>query len=294
MSLALDLVLVKHGRCAETDLSNMNTSLVLIIFVLILNICICRNHNDVSESPSLKLWSKEKDSIEYYTKPKNGITVPIMIHLDKNLSTKLPVKNKMRSQKFKMAARRVLRDVEDIFEHSSLNLTISFQLLDVKILKNKIAKIAMDGDVVKYLKTYCRWQGEQKLKHENWWFSILFTGLDLFYFDDMGHAAKRVTSRSYMKGMCSINNSCTLTEWGNKNTAFMLAHEIAHSLGVPHDGYPNNECRGRHVMSAVFSPLSHNQAKSWSPCSRRALKHYLSSKRAWCLKPEENNKYILV
>lgn len=126
-------------------------------------------------------------SIKYYTKAKHDITIPIMVHLDKPLISKLPkhrAENKfMKRGKLKKMTKHILKNVEKIFRHPSLNQTVHLVLLDVKVLRSKFSRVAMDENVSVYLKSYCDWQGEKKVFKRKWYYSILLTGLDLYYLD---------------------------------------------------------------------------------------------------------------
>ncbi|KOB65055.1 putative tick adams, partial [Operophtera brumata] len=123
---------------------------------------------------------KETNTFEYFIK-QNYITIPVTVHLDKALTRYLPREFKSRNrEKVKKNFRNILNNVEDLFRRPSLNQTVQFTLLDVKFLKNS-TKFVMDENVSKYLNSYCQWQGEKKTK-KKWYYSILFTGLDLFYY----------------------------------------------------------------------------------------------------------------
>lgn len=139
---------------------------------------------------------QQKDlTIKYYTK-QSDITIPVMMHLDKALTRILSkeAKHKIR-EKFKLLAKDILKDVEDLFTHPNLQQKVKLELLDVKILKNTTKKVVMDENVSKYLKSYCRWQGEKKIAKKKWFYSILFTGLDLFYLDRFGSEVRSSTGK---------------------------------------------------------------------------------------------------
>ncbi|KAJ8717646.1 hypothetical protein PYW07_005576 [Mythimna separata] len=261
----------------------MKCFVVLFIVIVVLDGSSCKS----SKHTNAKAENKDL-SIKYYTK-QTDIIIPVMMHLDKALTRILSkeAKHKIR-EKFKLLAKDILKDVEDLFTHPNLQQKIKLELLDVKILKNTTRKVVMNENVSKYLKSYCQWQGEKKIAKKKWFYSVLFTGLDLYYLDRYGSEVRSSTGRGYMKGMCSNKNSCTLLEWHPENIAYILTHEIAHSLGMSHDGPPHNECRGqRHIMDAKYNPK--NPAKTWSPCNRRELNHYLKSKQAWCLRRDPSS-----
>ncbi|XP_026739823.1 A disintegrin and metalloproteinase with thrombospondin motifs adt-2-like [Trichoplusia ni] len=252
---------------------------VFLIVLAVFNGCICKinKHKGIHKDTSIKYLTKQTD-----------ITIPIMMHLDKALTKIISPDKKMRiREKFKLLAKDILKDVEDYFSRPNLQQKIKFELLDVKIIKNTTEKVRMNENVSKYLRSYCQWQGQKKTAKQMWFYSVLFTGLDLFYLDNEGAEVRSSTGRGYMRGMCSNKNSCTLLEWHPENIAYILTHEIAHSLGISHDGPPHNECRGqRYIMDAKYNPR--NPAKIWSTCNRRELNQYLKSDRSWCLKKDPN------
>lgn len=124
------------------------------------------------------------NTFEYYTVSRthvSKISIPIMIHLDKALTKDLTKEYKKTMKKY---FRDILRSVETLFRHPSLNKTVELNLLAVKKLSNSTKKYQMDENVSRYLKSYCDWQGECKLMRKEWYYSVLFTGLDVFYLDE--------------------------------------------------------------------------------------------------------------
>ncbi|XP_049876679.1 snake venom metalloproteinase atroxase-like [Pectinophora gossypiella] len=233
---------------------------------------------------------KESSSVEYFTKPNQNPTIKVLIHIDNVLAKKLAAEFDTRARKkIKIRMNYLVKDVERIINGINLSQKFTIKLIDTKFLKNKSSIVEMDENASNYLRSYCAWQSQKK--RNQWFYSVLLTGLDLYYVNGNGQKERRSTGRGYMNGMCSIRNSCTLLEvleWRPEITSYLLAHEIAHSLGVPHDGPPYNECRARgHMMGARYSATSY--PKHWSDCSRRSMKKRLTSKKTWCLRSDVNN-----
>ncbi|CAG5015074.1 unnamed protein product [Parnassius apollo] len=220
------------------------------------------------------------------------ITINIMIHLDKVLTNRLIKEYGSKTRKrLKIISNGILKDVESFFHHPSLNQNMKFRIMDTRFLKNRTRIVRMDENGSKYLKSYCEWQSQKKMA-KSWYYSVLLTGLDLYYIGKTGEEVRRSTGRGYLAGICSTKKSCALLEWHPKNVGYLLAHEIAHSLGINHDGPPYNQCSGqRYIMGSRYDPINHPRA--WSPCSRHSLRRYLASKRAWCLRPasEKTSEY---
>ncbi|KAG6454326.1 snake venom metalloproteinase trimerelysin-2 [Manduca sexta] len=251
--------------------------------IIVLAICygLCDANKPKANKPSR--LNDVGSKANYYEKKNRALTIPIIVHLDRAVAIKhADIKKYRRTKTLKTAFRKIFKEVEEFYRRPSLNMTVNIKLIDVRVLKKNYSKQA-EENVSKYLQKYCRWQGLVKTKRQKLWYSILFTGLDMFYLDGFGKKVTTSTGRGYMKGMCSVNNSCTLLEWHPDHIAYVLAHEMAHSLGVSHDGI--NECNDqRYIMDALYHP--ENPAKNWSTCSKRNLRQYLMSPGAWCLRPE--------
>ncbi|XP_028179285.1 A disintegrin and metalloproteinase with thrombospondin motifs 17-like isoform X1 [Ostrinia furnacalis] len=249
--------------------------LCLMLSVLLL-------HGSFSDGNRPKLRNSKESSVEYFTRQKSHLTIPIMMHFDKSLTDKLVKEHKIKTRKkLKDISRNILKEVETYFRHQSLNHSIHFNLLDTKFVKKN--KLEMDENGSKYLKNYCTKQGHKKKESRRWWFSVLLTGMDLFYLDKNGREIRSSTGRSYMGGVCALDKSCTVLEWNPKNIGYLLTHEIGHSLGMSHDGAPHNDCRPhRYIMSNKYHPRYH--PKTWSGCSKKDLQRFLLSRKAWCLR----------
>ncbi|VDP88824.1 unnamed protein product [Echinostoma caproni] len=78
---------------------------------------------------------------------------------------------------------------------------------------------------------------------------------------------------SPLSQMCQMQYSCTLAEDSGFFSAYPIAHEMMHSLGVEHDG-EGNGCDASGVTGNIMAPLilsaSHNH--HWSDCTRLVLK----------------------
>lgn len=139
--------------------------------------------------------TKDLQTVEYFTKSSQAIVVPIIMHLDKAMESQMPKLNGSKRVNFKPKA--LLRDVEKVFTLKSLNQKVRLKLVNLKVINNRTG-VATDENVSKYLKSYCEWQKNKKHQKGDWHFSVLLTGLDIYYVDKQGHKVKESTGNFNM------------------------------------------------------------------------------------------------
>ncbi|KAI4873523.1 hypothetical protein NFI96_011354 [Prochilodus magdalenae] len=79
-------------------------------------------------------------------------------------------------------------------------------------------------------------------------------------------------------GMCHPVRSCTLNHEDGFSSAFVVAHETGHVLGMEHDGQ-GNECGDEVPMGSIMAPLVQAAFHRfhWSRCSQQELSRYLNT-----------------
>ncbi|KAJ8348261.1 hypothetical protein SKAU_G00268500 [Synaphobranchus kaupii] len=79
-------------------------------------------------------------------------------------------------------------------------------------------------------------------------------------------------------GMCHPVRSCTLNHEDGFSSAFVVAHETGHVLGMEHDGQ-GNRCGDEVPMGSIMAPLVQAAFHRfhWSRCSQQELSRYLHS-----------------
>ena len=90
-----------------------------------------------------------------------------------------------------------------------------------------------------YLDTFCDHQVTRRQSESvKWDHAMLLTGLDLYTAYDRDTAS---SGMAFLSGMCSQSYSCTISEARSLGTSsLIIAHELAHNLGVDHDGVNSN------------------------------------------------------
>ncbi|CAB3983523.1 A disintegrin and metallo ase with thrombospondin motifs 14 [Paramuricea clavata] len=73
-------------------------------------------------------------------------------------------------------------------------------------------------------------------------------------------------------GMCHPVRSCSLNQEDGFPSAFIIAHEVGHSLGMEHDG-ERNRCASVTSHGSIMAPLVQSRLGRfmWSTCSRKEL-----------------------
>ncbi|KAL2078584.1 hypothetical protein ACEWY4_026269 [Coilia grayii] len=79
-------------------------------------------------------------------------------------------------------------------------------------------------------------------------------------------------------GMCHPLRSCTLNHEDGFSSAFVVAHETGHVLGMEHDGQ-GNRCADETTMGSIMAPLVQAafHRYHWSRCSKQELNRYIHS-----------------
>lgn len=77
---------------------------------------------------------------------------------------------------------------------------------------------------------------------------------------------------AWVNGMCKPAYSCTINEAKNFEAAYVIAHEMAHSLGVMHDGNGNTCDSNTNIMSDRTGAGKIH----WSQCSNMYLEDFLT------------------
>uniref|UniRef100_A0AAZ3PC58 ADAM metallopeptidase with thrombospondin type 1 motif, 3 n=1 Tax=Oncorhynchus tshawytscha TaxID=74940 RepID=A0AAZ3PC58_ONCTS len=130
------------------------------------------------------------------------------------------------------------------------------------------------GNPSRSLENVCRWAFvQQKADHdhsEHHDHAIFLTR--------QGFGPTGMQGYAPVTGMCHTVRSCTLNHEDGFSSAFVVAHETGHVLGMEHDGQ-GNRCGDETAMGSVMAPLVQAafHRYHWSMCSGQELKRYIHS-----------------
>lgn len=166
--------------------------------------------------------------------------------------------------------------VSRIFQHKSIGAPVYFVIVKLVLLEKDPKEIKISGKPMASLSTVCYWghknrKGFDKITKDYYDQTVFITRKD---FGPSGYAP--------VHGMCYRMRSCTLNEEDGFTSAFIIAHETGHTLGMEHDGV-NNNCSNDVIKGSIMAPLVRSRFDRfyWSSCSRRDLISKL--KALWCL-----------
>jgi len=190
--------------------------------------------------------------------------------------------------------------VAEMYRHASLGVDVNIVVAKILLLQDNQENLQISHHGDKTLRSFCEWQysrvwyhgmnNNRILKYDA---AILLTRKDLCNNRD---APCGTIGMAYIGGVCKPKRRCSVIEDIGLNTAFTIAHELGHSLGMQHDA-EGNACRGEtngisHMMSPQWPQASHFGNLKWSKCSQQELKEFLSSYKSNCVR-EGSSRYPL-
>ncbi|XP_077588635.1 A disintegrin and metalloproteinase with thrombospondin motifs 2-like isoform X2 [Stigmatopora nigra] len=165
--------------------------------------------------------------------------------------------------------------VNEIYHDQSLGAKINVVLVRIITLGyGKSTTLIELGNPSQSLENVCRWAFLQQKQD---------TG-DAEYHDHAIFLTRQEFGPTGMQGyapvtgMCHPVRSCTLNHEDGFSSAFVVAHETGHVLGMEHDGQ-GNRCGDEVHMGSIMAPLVQAAFHrfQWSRCSMQELGRYLHS-----------------
>ncbi|XP_029464912.1 A disintegrin and metalloproteinase with thrombospondin motifs 14 isoform X2 [Rhinatrema bivittatum] len=162
--------------------------------------------------------------------------------------------------------------VDEIYHDESLGIHINIVLVRIIMVgyRQSVGLIER-GNPSRSLEQVCRWAHSQQRSDpdhtEHHDHAVFLTRQD---FGPAGYAP--------VTGMCHPLRSCTLNHEDGFSSAFVVAHETGHVLGMEHDGQ-GNRCADETSMGSIMAPLVQAafHRYHWSRCSKQELSRYIHS-----------------
>ncbi|KAJ8285339.1 hypothetical protein GJAV_G00025710 [Gymnothorax javanicus] len=165
--------------------------------------------------------------------------------------------------------------VNEIYHDDSLGVHINVVLVRMIMLGYaKSISLIERGNPSRSLENVCRWafvQQKADPEHSEHHDHAIFL-------TRQGFGPTGMQGYAPVTGMCHPVRSCTLNHEDGFSSAFVVAHETGHVLGMEHDGQ-GNRCGDETAMGSVMAPLVQAafHRYHWSMCSGQELKRYIHS-----------------
>nr|XP_054098925.1 A disintegrin and metalloproteinase with thrombospondin motifs 14 isoform X6 [Callithrix jacchus] len=162
--------------------------------------------------------------------------------------------------------------VDEIYHDESLGVHINIALVRLIMVGYRQSLSLIErGNPSRSLEQVCRWAHSQQRQdpgHAEHHDHVVF--LTRQNFGPSGYAP--------VTGMCHPLRSCALNHEDGFSSAFVVAHETGHVLGMEHDGQGNG-CADETSLGSVMAPLVQAAFHRfhWSRCSKLELSRYLRS-----------------
>ncbi|XP_069685429.1 A disintegrin and metalloproteinase with thrombospondin motifs 1-like [Periplaneta americana] len=150
--------------------------------------------------------------------------------------------------------------VSAIYKDPSLDSNLRLVIVRMIFFEDEHLSQVVEGNSKRSLENVNRWNENLGGQHD---VAVWLTRADIG--GPSGYAP--------VSGACDPTRSCTLNRDEGLTSAFIIAHELAHVLGLTHDGdlAAGNDCIQEAVTGSVMAPMvsATFHRFSWSTCSKR-------------------------
>ncbi|OWF37495.1 A disintegrin and metalloproteinase with thrombospondin motifs 10-like [Mizuhopecten yessoensis] len=185
----------------------------------------------------------------------------------------------------------IMNIVNKVYQHDSL--TSDIEIITTKIIKmdkNVEKKVVRASDARRTVDNFCRWTTIQSYNNRYYGGGISYDVAVLLTRTVMGPAGY-----APITGMCNPSRSCAVVKDEGFTSAFIIAHEVAHVIGLYHDGH-GNTCHGAEYATAIMAPMvqANLQHHWWSTCSNDRMNQMIPSLTCLNNNPltRENAKHV--
>ncbi|KAI1290081.1 A disintegrin and metalloproteinase with thrombospondin motifs 7 [Halotydeus destructor] len=181
--------------------------------------------------------------------------------------------------------------VQTVFYQPSLQGRLHITVVRIDIHKSPMFD-QMNGHRDKLLDSFCEFQSKLNVYNDTdarHWDMALYLSSQNFYTDDNGQVNFVAMGLAPVGGVCYLKDNCVIAEFGSVNqlghpypssglmSAWVAAHEMAHNIGIFHDGQEMNKCPGNGFI--MSSSRGTKGEVNWSTCSAKMF----SVSNAHCL-----------
>ncbi|XP_064084798.1 LOW QUALITY PROTEIN: uncharacterized protein LOC135200256 [Macrobrachium nipponense] len=156
-------------------------------------------------------------------------------------------------------------------EATDSDLTIEISLVHIGVWSELAEQpLRKDANAGGTLLNFCNWASRANSARDTagyWHHAMLLTRKEVF------SITAETIGTTFLGGACFPGKACSLVEAHSFQAVHIAAHEIAHSLGVPHDGREGAvSCPSSgYIMGEAIT----EESLTWSNCSRRAFRQIL-------------------